>query len=68
MKKFKSERDWKDLERADKVVIAVACLIWLAMSFGVFNQSQKIAQLKQKAAKTEMVKQVVKTELIRIQR
>lgn len=56
MKKFKSERDWQDLERADKVVIAVACLMWLAMSFGAFNQSQKFAQLKQNMVKSEMVK------------
>lgn len=56
MKKFKSERDWKDLERADKVVIAVACLMWLAISFGILNQSQKFAQLKQNMVKSEMVK------------
>lgn len=56
MKKIELERDWKDLERADKAVIAIACLMWLAISFGILHQSHKLAQLKQNVVKSEMVK------------
>lgn len=55
MKKFKAERDWKDLERADKIAIIVGVLIWAALETGVFVQSQKFAQLKQNVFKSEMV-------------
>lgn len=53
---YKSERTWKDLERADKAVIIVAVLLWVAVETGVFVQSVGgISKIKQ-IAKTEMVR------------
>ncbi len=56
MKVFKNERDWIDLERADKYAILVGVLMWLALETGVYIQSVGgISKFKQ-IVKTEMVK------------
>ena len=53
---YKSEKTWKDLERADKVAIIVAVVLWAALETGVFVQSVGgISKIKQ-IAKTEMVR------------
>lgn len=57
MKVFKTERDWSDFERADKIAIIVGVLMWAALETGVFIQANgSFSQLKQNIAKTEMVK------------
>ena len=56
MKFFKNEREWKDLERADKAAIFVGVLIWLLLETGVYLEGKRYAQLKQNVFKTEMLK------------
>lgn len=56
MKKgFKPERDWADLERADKTAIFVGVLIWALLEVGCFMESKRYAQIKN-AVKTELVR------------
>lgn len=57
MKTFKTEREWKDLERADKIVFVIGVIMWTLMSTGVYFQNHNNhQQLKQNILKTEMVK------------
>ena len=56
MKIFKTERYWKDLERADKIALFVGVFIWVLLETGVCLNAKKCAQLKQNVFKTEMVK------------
>ncbi len=57
MKVLKRETEWKDLERADKIVIFAGVLIWVALETGCFFLANKSAQMKQNVFKTEMIKQ-----------
>jgi hypothetical protein len=57
MKAFKTERDWKDLERADKVALFIGVLVWALLETGVYLDAKKHLKLKQNVFKTEMIKQ-----------
>nr|MBQ0091305.1 hypothetical protein [Candidatus Enterousia merdequi] len=56
MKKFKFERNWSDLERADKAMLLLGVIVWLGFSVGLYLQSEKYSHLKQNIVKTEMLK------------
>ncbi len=57
MKKFKTERDWKDLERADKIALLIGFVMWALLSSGVCVKNYNKHQYLQKnILKTEMVK------------
>ncbi len=55
MKKFKTEREWSDLERADKVALFVGIFIGMILAGTCFAQSNRYNQLKSNIVKTEMV-------------
>ena len=49
MKKiFKNERDWKDLERADKIALCVGVLMWFVFETGCYYQVMQQHQNKNK--------------------
>jgi hypothetical protein len=56
MKFFKNEREWKDLERSDKVAIFVGVLIWLLLETGVYLEGKRYAQLKQNVFNKEITR------------
>jgi hypothetical protein len=56
MKVFKTERDWKDLERADKVAIFVGVFVWVILETGCVFQAKRHTQLQNNVIKSEMVK------------
>lgn len=57
MQTYKSERDWKDLARADKVVLFSGFLLWALFSYGIYNEvTSKYSSLKGNVVKTEMVR------------
>ena len=56
MKMFKTERSWKDLERADKIVLILGVVVWILISTGICLKANAAKQLKQNVLKTEMVK------------
>ena len=53
MKTFKTERDWSDLERADKTVIFVGVLIWALLTAGCLMESKRYANIKASVIKSE---------------
>lgn len=55
MKGYKAERNWADLERADKVAILVGLLMWAAIETGIFVQS---------VGGMSNIKQMVKSEFV----
>ena len=57
MKKFKTERDWKDLERADKVVLILGVFVWALISTGLCMKANAAQQSNQNFIKTELIKQ-----------
>ncbi len=57
MKIFKTERDWSDLERADKTALFVGVLIWALLEVGCFMESKRFAQIKNNVVKSEIVRQ-----------
>ena len=56
MKPYKSEREWSDLERADKVVFFIGLLIWATLAGTALKQSVKYSQMKNNVVKSEMVR------------
>lgn len=56
MKPYKSEREWSDLERADKVALFVGLLIWAMLAVTAYKQSARYSQIKNNAVKSEMVR------------
>ena len=54
---YKSERTWKDLERADKVVLFTGFFAFLIIMGSMINNNAKSHNaIKQQAVKTEMVR------------
>ena len=49
MAKFKNERDWSELERADKIALFVGLAMWLAIETGCFLGSMHSYQNNQQA-------------------
>ena len=56
MKTFKTERDWSDLERADKTVIFIGVLIWALLTAGCLMESKRYVQMKANAVQSEKVR------------
>lgn len=54
MKNFKTERDWADLDKPSKIVIAVAVAAWLMLSYGLTQNYNN--QIKNNVVKSEMVR------------
>ena len=55
MNTYKSERNWSDLARADKMVLIAGVLLWAGFSIGVAKTN--VDMIKKQIAKTEMVRQ-----------
>lgn len=53
---YKPERDWSDLERADKIVLITGVLCFLGMYAGLLAQNNAFHQIQKNAVKTEMVR------------
>ena len=55
MKKFKSERDWSDLERADKIVMAIFMAAFLGIGYGLIKDNN-LHNIQQHVVKTQFMR------------
>ena len=47
MKKYKSEeKNWKDFDRAEKIMFFIMLGFWAALSFGIYNAAQNSKNMK----------------------
>ena len=46
MKNYKSDRTWKDFDRAEKIMFFVMLGFWAALSCGIYNAAQNSKNIK----------------------